>query len=182
MIELSLNVLDVAQNGITAGATIMEISVIANHILDTITISIRDNGRGMSPGQLEMVDDPFFTTRTTRSVGLGIPLFKMAAEQSGGCFEITSKQGEGTAVKAEFGLSHIDRMPLGDINSTIHTLITMHPDIDFLYTYMVDERGFTLDTREFKEALGEVPLNSPEVASYIKEYLAENTEETGLEI
>ncbi|MCL1809524.1 MAG: ATP-binding protein [Clostridiales bacterium] len=182
MEELSLNVLDVAQNGIAAAATLMEISVTADSGEDSLVIEIKDNGRGMTPEQLESVEDPFFTTRTTRPVGLGVPLFKMAAEQSGGRFEIVSKQGTGTAVRAEFGLTHIDRVPLGDINSTIHTLVTFNPGIDFVYSYTADGAGFTLDTREFKEILEGVPLDNPEVSAYIKEYLIENMKEIGFEV
>jgi len=182
MEELSLNVLDVAQNGITAGATLMRISVDADSGEDTLVIEIKDNGCGMSPEQVSSVEDPFFTTRTTRPVGLGVPLFKMAAEQSGGRFEIVSEQGAGTVVRAEFGLSHIDRMPLGDINSTICTLVTFNPDVNFVYEYKADGEGFTLDTREFRAILQGIPLDSPEVLAYIREYLEENTKEVGLVI
>jgi hypothetical protein len=124
------------------------------------------------------VEDPFFTTRTTRKVGLGVPFFKMAALSTGGSFQISSTPGIGTTVVAVFGLSHIDRMPLGDMNSTIHTLITLNTQIDFFYTYGFDGKEFTLDTREFREILNDVPLNSPEVSAYIKEYLDENQNET----
>ena len=131
----------------------------------------------MNEEQLKAVTDPFYTTRKTRKVGLGVPFFKMAAEITGGSFEISSAVGKGTTVKAVFGLSHIDRMPLGDMTFTIHSLITLNSDIDFLYRYSVDGMGFNLDTREFKEILGGVPLNSPEVSEYIKSYLDENTRE-----
>ena len=182
MNELSLNVLDVAQNGIAAGASLMEISIAIDSSADTLAIVIKDNGRGMAQGQAESVTDPFFTTRTTRPVGLGVPLFKMAAEQSGGWLDISSKLGAGTVVKAEFGLSHIDRMPLGDINSTIHTLVVFNPNVDFEYTYTANGEGFTLDTREFREVLQGVPFDNPEVSAYIKEYLIGNMKEIGYEI
>lgn len=178
MTELSLNVLDIANNSIRANADLIEIKVKIHRDLDTLTITIADNGCGMTEEQLRSVEDPFFTTRTTRKIGLGVPFFKMAALSSGGTFEINSTPGVGTTVKAVFGLSHIDRMPLGDMNSTMHTLITLNTQIDFLYTYLFDERQFTLDTREFREILNDVPLNSPEVSSYIKEYLEENQKET----
>ena len=116
-------------------------------------------------------------TRTTRKVGLGIPFYKYAALATGGDFSITSEVGVGTKVRAEFVLSHVDRMPLGDMCSTMHTLITFNTHIDFVYTYTVDDRSFTLDTREFKEILEGVPLNEPEVSSYIEAFLIENTEE-----
>ncbi len=177
MTEISLNVLDVAENSIRAGASLVEISVIADTKADCLTITIKDDGHGMSEDQIAHVEDPFFTTRTTRKVGLGIPFFKQAAESTGGTFSITSTQGVGTTVTAVFMLSHIDRMPLGDINSTIYTLITFNQQTDFLYTYSLDDRSFSLDTRQFKEVLGGVPFDTPEVSSYIKEYLDENKNE-----
>ena len=121
MTEISLNILDVAQNSISAGAKLIEISVVADIKSDTLTVVIKDNGCGMDEEKLKKVIDPFFTTRTTRKVGLGIPFYKLAAENTGGTFNITSQLGLGTTVTAVFGLSHIDRMPLGDINFTIHT-------------------------------------------------------------
>lgn len=178
MTEISLNVLDIANNSIRAGAGLIEITVQIRRDLDALTIIISDNGSGMSQEQLTQVEDPFFTTRTTRRIGLGVPFFKMAALSTGGSFKIDSTLGVGTIITAVFGLSHIDRMPLGDMNSTIHTLITLNTHIDFLYTYEFDGNRFTLDTREFRQILGGIPLNSPEVTNYIKEYLNENQNET----
>ena len=176
--EISLNVLDIAQNSIRAEADCIEISVEINTIADTITVLVKDDGCGMSEEQVAHVIDPFFTTRSTRKIGLGVPFFRMAALITGGTFEINSEISVGTEVKAIFVLSHIDRMPLGDINSTIHTLITYNPDIDFVYTYKYDGASFTLDTRQMREILGGVPLDEPEVSEYIKEYLEENKKET----
>lgn len=177
MPELSLNILDVAENSTRAGAPLTQITVAADTAADTLTITIADNGCGMTEEQCAQVCDPFFTTRTTRKVGLGVPFFKQAAESTGGSFSITSALGVGTTVIAVFGLYHIDRMPLGDMTSTIHTLITMHPTLDFCYTYQIDDRSFTLDTREFREILGGVPLDTPEVSGYIRDYLTENKQE-----
>lgn len=177
MPELSLNILDVAQNSIRAGASIVELSVIVDTALDRLSITIADDGCGMSSQQVQNVIDPFFTTRTTRKVGLGIPFFKFAAEAAGGEFSIESTLSVGTTVRADFMLSNIDRMPLGDITATVHMLVTFNTDIEFVYKYKVDEREFTLDTREFKEVLDGAPLNSPEVSLYIKEYLVENKSE-----
>lgn len=174
MPEISLNILDVTENSTRAGAKLVQLVVAADHKADTLTIKISDDGCGMTPEQVEQVTDPFFTTRTTRKVGLGIPFYKYAAESTGGSFAIASKVGEGTTVTAVFGLSHIDRMPLGDITSTIHTLIVYHPETDFVYTYQVDDRSFVLDTREFKEILGDVPFSEPEVSQYIMDFLTEN--------
>lgn len=174
MTEISLNILDVAQNSIRAKASLVEIWVEVDTKADRLDVKIKDNGCGMSKEQLLKVEDPFFTTRNTRKVGLGIPFFKLAALSTGGSFRITSKVNEGTEVRAEFGLSHIDRMPLGDINSTIYTLIQGHTETDFRYVYRYDGREFVLDTRQIKEILGGIPLSMPEVSEYIKEYLDEN--------
>lgn len=182
MTEISLNVLDVAQNSIRANASLVEICVCADTKSDTLTIIIKDNGCGMTPEQVEKVIDPFYTTRTTRKIGLGIPFFKFAAESTGGNFEIQSNVGIGTKVTAIFMLSNIDRMPLGDMSSTIHILITLNTSMDFLYTYKIDDREFILDTREFRAVLGDVLFNEPEVSAYIKEFLTENKQEVDQEI
>jgi Histidine kinase-, DNA gyrase B-, and HSP90-like ATPase len=174
MTELSLNVLDVVQNSIRANADFIQIRVEIDRGQDTLAIVISDNGHGMTSEQIAKAEDPFYTTRTTRSVGFGVPFFKYAAEVTGGEFRIDSKPGRGTKVIAIFVLSHIDRMPLGDMTSTIHALITLNTTIDFLYIYKVDEKSFTLDTRKFREILKDVPFDVPEVSSYIKEYLREN--------
>ncbi len=175
--EISLNVLDIAQNSIRAEADLIEIGIYIDRKADTLTVIINDNGCGMTAEQIAHVEDPFFTTRSTRKIGLGVPFFKMSAIITGGSFEITSEVKVGTKVKAVFVLSHIDRMPLGDINTTIHTLVTYNTDIDFVYTYEFDGESFVLDTRQMREILGGVPLDSPEVSEYIKEYLDENKKE-----
>lgn len=178
MTEISLNILDVAENSTRAGAALVTIVVSIDTTEDKLTITIEDNGCGMTKDQLLQVTDPFFTTRGTRKVGLGIPFFKYAAESTGGSFSIASEPGIGTVVTAVFGLSHIDRMPLGDINSTIDTLITCHPDTDFLYIYRYNQASFELDTRSFREILGDIPFDTPQVSAYIREYLRENKLET----
>ncbi len=177
MTEISLNILDVAENSTKAGASLVEIGVDISNPSDSLTVTIRDNGCGMDEEQVARVTDPFYTTRTTRKVGLGVPFFKQAAEATGGSFSISSEPGVGTVVEAVFVLSSIDRMPLGDICTTIQNLVVYHPDTDFLYTYRFDGASFTLDTREFREILGDIPFDSPEVASYILDYLRENTQE-----
>lgn len=179
MQELSLNVLDIAQNSVKAQATLIKISVTESALADTLVITVADNGRGMDEETVRRATDPFYTTRTTRKVGLGLPLFKMAAELTGGSFCLASRQGQGTEVKAEFGRSHIDRMPLGDMRQTLTALITCNPEIDFVYTHTVctkqeERRVFTLDTRQFREVLGEVSLSEPEVAAFIGDYILEN--------
>ncbi|MBH1942086.1 sensor histidine kinase [Mobilitalea sibirica] len=182
MTELSLNVLDVANNSIRADANLIEIAIRLHTKSDLLTIMIADNGCGMTKEQLSQVEDPFFTTRTTRGVGLGVPFFKQAALSTGGSFHMESMPGKGTIVTAVFCMSHIDCIPLGDINSTVYTLIITNNEIDFLYTYEVDGKRFQLDTREFRNILGDVPLNSPEVSAYIKSYLEENQKEVDAEL
>lgn len=175
MRELSLHVLDIVQNSITAGATLVAIGVQEDTGSDSLVIRIEDNGRGMTSEQLQKVQDPFYTTRTTRKVGMGIPLFRMAAQMAGGDLEIASLPGEGTCVTASFGLSHIDRMPLGDMRDTMLTLIRLNPALDFVYTYDRDGAGWQLDTRELRTVLDEVPLDTPEVLEWIREYWEEQS-------
>lgn len=174
MPEISLNILDVAQNSVRANASLIEISVIADRKKDTLTVIIKDDGCGMTDAQLSQVTDPFYTTRTTRKVGLGLPFFQFAAQTTGGTFDIRSSLGKGTVITAVFCLSNIDRMPLGDMTGTMHALITLNTGIDFLYTYTVDEHSFSLDTRQLKEILGNISLKTPEVSAYIRDYLQEN--------
>lgn len=175
--ELSLNVLDITNNSIRANADQIEIEVRINRIDDTLLIRITDNGCGMTKEQLAKVEDPFYTTRNTRSVGLGIPFFKQAALSTGGSFRLESDPGITTTVTAVFGLTHIDRMPLGDMNSTIYALIITNTQLDFLYTYELDGKEFRLDTKDLRQILGDIPLDAPKVSQYIKEYLKENQEE-----
>lgn len=177
MTEISLNILDVAENSTRAGASLVTILIDISSADDTLKVVIADDGCGMTPEQVAKVTDPFFTTRTTRKVGLGVPFFKMAAESSGGSFDIVSEVNVGTTVTAIFGLTNIDRMPLGDISSTIHNLIIYHPESDFYYRYSVNGESFILDTREMREILGGVPFDVPEVSAYIREYLEENKQE-----
>ena len=174
MTEISLNILDVAQNSVRAEAKLIEISVAIDTAGDGITVTIKDDGCGMSDEQVRNVVDPFFTTRTTRKIGLGIPFFKQSAEVTGGSFSIESELGVGTTTKAVYVLSSIDRMPLGNMPQTIHSLVTMNTHIDFLYTYSADEKEFALDTREFREILGSGDFDAPEVSVFIMDFLKEN--------
>lgn len=176
MRELSLNVMDIVQNSISANATSIQIKVTENRKTCMLSIKIEDNGKGMTQDQIEHVQDPFFTTRTTRKVGLGVPLFKMAAIQTGGSFSITSSLGKGTTVYAEFKTNSVDMTPLGDINDTVKLLIQCNPEIDFIFTHRVDENCFSLNTLELREILGQdVPLNSPDVTLWIQEFLQEQS-------
>ena len=176
MRELSLNVMDIVQNSIRAGASLTTIRIDESVPGDTLAITVTDNGCGMSEEQVKSVIDPFFTTRTTRKVGLGVPLFKMEAEMTGGSFSVWSQKGEGTALTAVFVPSHVDMIPLGDMAGTVRLLITCNPDLDFVYTRSRDGRSFTLDTRELRAVLGgEVALSEPEVSEWIASYLQEQT-------
>lgn len=177
MRELSLNILDIAQNSITAGASLITIEIAEETATKTLIIGIYDNGKGMSEEQVRSVIDPFFTTRTTRKVGMGIPLFKMAAEQTGGSLQIKSELGVGTEVRATFKTDSVDFTPLGDVAATVQMLISMNTDRDFIYRRSVDGRDFTLDTREVKEILGDVPLDAYEVSQWLIEFINENTHE-----
>mgnify|MGYP003285174047 CR=1 FL=1 len=179
MPEISLNILDVAENSVRANASLIEIIVDVQPGDDKMTVMIKDDGCGMTKEEAERVQDPFYTTRTTRKVGLGVPFLKQAAESTDGRFQIVSEKGKGTEVTAVFTLSHIDRMPLGDISSTIHTLIVFNEQTDFRYIYTYGEKSFVLDTREMREILGEeVSFSEPEVSAFIKEYLETNRQET----
>lgn len=176
MRELSLNVMDVAQNSVRSNAGLVTITVTESDKSDSLTISIADDGCGMTEEQVSQVIDPFFTTRTTRKVGLGVPLFKLSAEQTGGSFDIKSELGKGTVTTASYVKSHVDMTPLGDINSTVSILIRCNPDIDFVFTRTTDKGSFTLDTRELRVVLEGVPLDTPDVLEWIEQYLKENTE------
>ena len=178
MKELSLNVLDIAMNSVKAKATLINIHITENEEL--LTMEIIDNGCGMTAEFLRGVIDPFCTTRTTRKVGLGIPLLKLAAEQTGGRVEISSHhelefpENHGTHVTATFYKQHIDFTPIGDIISTITTLIQGNPDIDFDFLHKSNTFDVSLDTREVREVLGdEIPLNEPEILSWVSDNLSE---------
>lgn len=181
MKELSLNILDIAENSVKAGASLTEILLTESD--DVLTISIKDDGCGMTPEILNSVTNPFYTTRTTRSVGLGIPLFKLSAEQTGGNLVITSKMADdtdsshGTLLVATYYKKHIDYTPLGDVVSTITTLIQGHPDRDFLFVHKTDNGEVRLDTRELRPILDPVPLSEHEVLLWIDGNLREQYSE-----
>ncbi len=175
MKELSLNILDITYNSVKAKATKIEIIVAESEHSDLIEITIRDNGCGMDEAFLKQVTDPFVTTRTTRKVGLGIPLFKQSAEDAGGSFSIESTVGQGTVVCASFRLNHLDRAPIGDMSSTLTSLIQANDSIRFVYTHRTDQGTFVLDTDDLHAQLGdEIPLSEPAVLNWIGEYINEN--------
>jgi len=170
MRELSLHILDVMMNSVEAGATHIELRIEERSSDDTLAITLQDNGRGMSQEQLSRISDPFFTTRTTRHIGLGIPLFQAAAERCGGQLVITSQPGKGTQLRATFQHSHIDRAPLGDITSTVLSII-LTDSCDLSYTHTVDGAEFAFSTLEIHAELGDVPFSHPSVRAWLRQFI-----------
>lgn len=177
MRELALHILDIAENSISAGADQIKISVNENNQADVLTITIEDNGKGIDTETLHRITDPFITSRTTRQVGLGIPFFKAAAEACDGTFNIESEQGIGTTVKAVFKHSHIDRMPIGDLSSTLQTLIIGTPEVNWVFDYTVDQNRFDFDDQPIKETLDGVSLSEPAVMKFIREMIDEGIQD-----
>jgi len=173
MRELSLHILDILENAIEAGATRITLTIEEDSAADRLTIVVRDNGRGMPREMVARVLDPFFTTRQTRHVGLGLPLLAAAAERAGGRLEIESEPGVGTTVTATFQLRHWDRAPLGDLPRTLLAVFLARPPVDLAYVHRVDGREFHCTTAELREALGDVPLTHPRVRAWLQEYLEE---------
>ena len=177
MLELSLHILDVVENSTRAGAKAVYITIIEDTSRDILSLEIRDDGSGMSEDVLKKALDPFFTTKTVRNIGLGLPMLAQAAERTEGKFIIESKGGEGTRVVAEFKLSHIDRQPLGDIASTLVTLIAGNTDVDFIYRHQHNDREYILDTRDVKREIDDVPINHVEVLNFIREHIEDGLKE-----
>lgn len=178
MKEISLNILDITENSVKAGATLTEIYI--DEVGNKLTLSIKDDGCGMDEATVRSVIDPFYTTRKTRKVGLGIPLLKLACEQTGGHLSITSSTDEkdhGTTVSAVFLKDHIDFTPLGDVTSSIVTLIQGHPNTDFLFRHTTEDGTVELDTRELRTVLEDVPLDTYEVIVWIRDNLKEQYDE-----
>jgi hypothetical protein len=177
MTELALHILDIVQNSISAKASFIEITIHEDIKTDLLTIEITDNGNGMNEKELQNAFDPYFTTRTTRKVGLGLPLFKQAAELCSGSFFLESEPGKGTKVKASMQYSHIDRQPLGDLAGTIALLVSSNPAIDFIYDHTTNKGQFLFDTRAVKSELGHIPITHPKVTKFIREMIQENLED-----
>ena len=181
MKELSLNILDISQNSITAGASLVEISLTEDEN-GWLTLAVKDDGCGMSEETLRTVMDPFYTTRTTRKVGMGIPLLKLAAEQTGGEVRIESVsdkvcEDHGTTITAIFDTGHIDMTPLGDVIEPIATLLQGHPEIDYLFIHKTPRLNVRMDTREMRAVLGDVSLAEPEILEWVRGYLSEQYEQ-----
>ncbi|MEA2095380.1 MAG: ATP-binding protein [Candidatus Cloacimonadota bacterium] len=150
MEDLSLHILDVVENSIEANASKIVIKIVEEKSNDLLVVEIKDNGRGMNKEIINKVLDPFYTTRTTRNVGMGLSLLAQAAKESNGDFEIISKVNVGTEVKATFQYNHIDRKPIGDMKNTLITLMLSHPEINFVYEHQDDDGNYILDSKELR--------------------------------
>jgi len=177
MEEIALHILDLVQNCVEAGASEVSITIAESRHDNLLTVTIRDNGKGMDAATLATVTDPFFTTRSTRKVGLGIPLLKAAAELCGGSFTIASQLGVGTTVVATFVLNHIDRAPLGSIADTLATVFAVH-HVDVFYRHEVDGQEFVLDSKEIRQVCGDT-LNHPRVIQWLRSYIEEQEKQVG---
>lgn len=174
MNEIALHILDIVQNSLRAQATMIEVMINEELSKNIFEIVINDNGKGMTNEQFREVDDPFFTTRTTRKVGMGIALLKQGAEQTGGFLEISSQQGKGTSLKAVYHHHHVDRPVLGDIAGTMTLLIGANPQIRFIYHHRTSLSSFEFDTDEVLVELDGVPINDPAILKALKELIEEN--------
>jgi anti-sigma regulatory factor (Ser/Thr protein kinase) len=174
MNDLAMHILDIVQNSISAGAKNIWIEVLVSLARDLLSISVKDDGKGMTPEMVAKVTDPYCTTRTTRKVGLGLPLLRQGAEQAGGSLSIDSTVGVGTTVKAVYGLSHIDRPPMGDLANAYVLLLGANPDINIVLHYTTDEEDFSISTKELDEALDGLPLNDPQVMKLVYEMVSSN--------
>ncbi len=178
MKEICENIIDIVNNSIRAEATHIKIEIQENAEADALSLAITDNGSGMDRVTLNRIADPFYTTKQGKKTGMGTSLLKYHAELTGGHFFISSESGKGTKVIAEFGLTHVDRQPLGDITGTLLLFLTGHPDIQFTYRHISRGGTFTFDSFELKDALG-MALNTPGVRPVVKEYIENNLEEIG---
>lgn len=173
MEDISLHILDIAENSVRADAQNIEIILTRDAEKDIFRVEVIDDGRGMDAGTLSRAVDPFFSTKRKKT-GLGIPLLSQAAEQAGGAVTMDSSPGKGTRVRAEFQWSHVDRPPIGDMAGTVLTLIGGHPDRDYIYEEREGRNSFRLDTREIKSDLEGVPITEPAVLQAIRDLLKEN--------
>ena len=171
-----MHILDIVQNSISAGATLVTLTVDESPAEDLLTIAVGDNGRGMTPEQVSRLADPFFTSRTTRRVGMGIPLLMDSARQSGGDVRIESP-GKGTEVTAVFGYSNIDRPPLGDVANALMLLVSSNPDLDFLFTYRYDGEEYLFDTSDVRDVFGKGALKDLTIIRNLEKMIKDNMRE-----
>jgi len=174
MNNLSMHIMDILQNSTRAGAKDITLEVIEDKAKDQLILRFIDNGCGMDKETAERVINPFFTTRTTRKVGLGLPLLKQNTERTGGSLTIDSEKGKGTTVTAIFGLTNIDTPPMGDLAGTVVLTASAYPDIHFIFHYQREDVDYVFDTDEVNEALDDVSIQDPEIIAYLKEMIEEN--------
>ena len=172
MKDISLHILDIAENSIRANASLVNILMTVDETKDELVVIIQDNGCGMSKEILDHVKSPFTTSRTTRNVGLGIPLFCASCENTGGSLDVRSEPGKGTTLTARYRYAHIDRPPFGDIAETVCTLCVMNPQIDIVFSCRKNDT-FVYDTRDIKTTLDGLPITHPEVIKFLRDYLNE---------
>ena len=180
MLELASHILDIAENSIRAGARLVEIIINEDEKENLLSIEINDDGSGMSKEEIKKVFDPFYTTKTVRRIGLGIPLLSEAAQRAGGNLHLDSIKGKGTKLTATFQLDHLDRQPMGNILSTIRNLIAGNSSVDFIYKHRHNDRRFSLDTREIRKEIGDLPINHPEILKYIRGVIEDGLSEIQL--
>lgn len=171
MQDLSLHILDIAENSIAAGARLITILLREDPVSDLLTLEITDDGRGMSAEEVRQAVDPFVTTRTTRRVGLGLALLRQAAREAGGDLEIRSSPGQGTTVVTTFQLGHVDRKPLGEIADTVTALLAAAGSVEIRFEHFREGKTVMFDTREARAQLGDLPLDSAEALRFVREYL-----------
>lgn len=174
MNDLALHLIDIVQNSLAAGASLITVRIEENPRDNFLLMSVEDNGCGMNEEQLKKLSDPFFTSRTTRRVGLGVPLLRQTAEQSGGKLEVVSQPGKGTSLTARFLYDHLDRPPLGDVANAIVLMISANPGVDFAYRYSYNEKSYEITTRQLKETLDGTPLNDLYIMEMVEEMIREN--------
>jgi hypothetical protein len=177
MLELASHILDIAENSVRAGASTVEIIINENDAKNLLSIKINDDGCGMTKEEIKKVFDPFYTTKKVRRFGLGIPLLYDAAQRAGGNLTLKSIKGKGTKLTATFQLDHLDRQPMGNISSTIINLIAGNSFVDFIYKHRHNDRRFSLDTREIRNEIGDLPINHSEILKYIRNVINEGLSE-----
>lgn len=187
MREIALHLMDIAENSVAAGGQNIRIEVHEDLKSDLLTTCITDDGRGMDAETAKNVMDPFYTTRTTRKVGLGIPLFKLAAEMSEGGLSLVTESGKGTKIEAYFRHSHIDRMPLGDISSTFLALLVSRPEIHWVFIYQTTDKNgnvdnFEFDDAELKNELSDMPITEPEILKFVRGLIEEGVQASARQI
>ena len=179
MKDLSLHILDIVQNSISAKASLTQITIDEDKFNNRYVLTIEDNGSGMSPDILAKVTDPYTTSRKTRKVGMGLPLLKLNAELASGRLDITSELGVGTKVTAVFEFDHIDRVPIGDIAGVVVMLASMNPNLEFIYKHITPKGEYIFDTKEIKVVLDDLSIQDLSIQKYLKEMIEENLKDIG---